>query len=128
ISFMVQNYNERMGSMPTLSEIAGALGESEEKISEAMGASAAAISLTAEGENGDSQVDIPIESSEEKITDRLSLLQSMEKLSEEEQKLIFLRYYKNKTQRETAELMGCSQVQISRKEKKILLYLRGALL
>ena len=46
-------------------------------------------------------------------------------LSEEERQLILLRYYEDKTQTEVAELLGISQVQVSRLEKKILLKLRG---
>ena len=45
-------------------------------------------------------------------------------LSQKEQKLIKLRYYQDKTQTEVAKVLGISQVQVSRLEKKILLDMR----
>ena len=48
----------------------------------------------------------------------------MDGLSEKEQQIIILRYYKEKTQTEVARMLGISQVQVSRMEKKILLYMR----
>lgn len=48
----------------------------------------------------------------------------MDTLSFEEQRIIKLRYYENKTQSEIAKMLGISQVQISRMEKKILLKMR----
>lgn len=127
INSLINTLSKERGTVPTVSEIANVLNVPEEKVAEAMSASMSAVSLTASGEDGEAQMDIRIESGEEGITDRLSLWQAIEQLNDEEKKLIGLRYYMNKTQRETAELMGCSQVQISRKEKKILCSMRGLL-
>lgn len=127
ISKITNEYTKERGAVPTVSEIAEALGETEEKIAEAMSASLSAVSLTMEGEDGENQFDIPVEGGEESITNRISLWQTIEQLPDADQKLISIRYYMNKTQKETAELLGCSQVQISRREKKILLYMRGML-
>ena len=64
----------------------------------------------------------------DKLTEKLSLRQSVEMLEEKDRRLIELRYCRAKTQKETAEILGSNQVQISRREKKILLRLRGVLL
>ena len=61
---------------------------------------------------------------QEKMLNHLVIKQLIEGLSETEQKLIILRYYQDKTQTEVAKLLGISQVQVSRMEKKILMGLR----
>lgn len=61
---------------------------------------------------------------QEKMLNHLVIKQLIEGLSETEQKLITLRYYQDKTQTEVAKLLGISQVQVSRMEKKILMGLR----
>lgn len=61
---------------------------------------------------------------EESLIDRMTVEQLLASLSEEERFLIISRYFEDKTQTETAELLGISQVQVSRLEKKILLKMR----
>ena len=61
---------------------------------------------------------------QEKMLNHLVIKQLIEGLPETEQKLIRLRYYQDKTQTEVAKMLGISQVQVSRLEKKILLGLR----
>lgn len=56
----------------------------------------------------------------DKLLDRMVLLQMWEGLSKEEQKLIWLRYFRDRTQTQVSKELGISQVQVSRKEKKIL--------
>lgn len=85
-----------------------------------------AVSLTGDDENN--ETDIPVDAPEEKITDHLALQQILKALPEEDQRLIYYRYFKNQTQTETAKRLGTTQVQISRREKKLLLRLRGLLL
>ncbi len=60
----------------------------------------------------------------EKLLNRMLIEELMLGLDEKEKKLIHMRYYEDKTQREVAESMGVSQVQVSRWEKKILQCLR----
>ena len=74
------------------------------------------------------QFDIPIDSEEEKINERLTLDKCINELSEKDRKLIELRYFMSKTQTEVVGKLGMSQVQVSRKEKKILLKMRKKLL
>ena len=58
------------------------------------------------------------------ITERLSLAAAIESLEENDKKIINLRYYRSKTQVETAKILNMTQVQISRREKKILSLIR----
>ena len=57
---------------------------------------------------------------EEELLDKLFLEQLMEELDKRDKELIILRYFENKTQTQVAEILGISQVQVSRLEKKIL--------
>ena len=63
-------------------------------------------------------------SESESLLDRMTVEQLLNTLTEEERLLITSRYFEDKTQVETAKLLGISQVQVSRLEKKILLKLR----
>ena len=60
----------------------------------------------------------------EEVLNHLLVNQLLNVLGKEEQKLIILRYYQDKTQMEVAKVLGISQVQVSRLEKKILLGMR----
>ena len=66
----------------------------------------------------------PVESEEERITDLLALKQAMGILPAKDRSLIVFRYFQGKTQTETAKLLGMTQVQVSRREKKILQNMR----
>lgn len=57
---------------------------------------------------------------QEQLTNKLAVKSMIESLNEREKQLILLRYYKNKTQTEVAKILGISQVQVSRIEKKVL--------
>ncbi len=60
------------------------------------------------------------ENSEEKIVNGLALKQCIDNLEAREKKIIYLRYYKCQTQKKVADIIGISQVQVSRIEKKVL--------
>lgn len=60
----------------------------------------------------------------ESLINHLLLQQLLSTLKEQERQLIVLRYYRNHTQTEVASILGISQVQVSRLEKKILLHMR----
>ena len=57
---------------------------------------------------------------EEKILDHLLLTELIKELKKDERKLLYLRYFADKTQTEIGEELGISQVQVSRMEKRIL--------
>ena len=122
-----ERFLRESGREPTVSELAKILSVSEEEATEAVCAAAPVLSLTIEDEEGGGQSDIPVESPEEQITERLSVCQALSALKEKDRKLIQLRYYENKTQTQTATVLGMTQVQVSRREKKILMALRQEL-
>ena len=57
---------------------------------------------------------------EETITNKLAIGQLLKELKDREKEIILLRYYKEKTQAQVAKILGISQVQVSRLERKIL--------
>lgn len=124
IKNVINSFSAKNGYIPTVNQIAEMLGENVEDIANAMSASVSAVSLTMENDSGENQFDIPQESKEEEITDRISLRQVLNSLEEKDKNLIIMRYYNNKTQTEVAKVLGCSQVQVSRREKKLLLKIR----
>ena len=110
------------GREPRISEIAARLEVSLEEAAEAIAAGAPPASLTAE-ENGES-LDVPQDSGEETLIDRLALEQCLNELCDEDKKLIMLRYFRNMTQAQTAGALGTTQVQVSRRERRILASMR----
>lgn len=108
---------------PTVGELAQLLEVSAEETAEILNVITPMVSLDSFGEDGESTIDIPIDESD-RLFDRISVSQLLSHLSPEEQVLIDCRYYKGCTQAATAERLGISQVQVSRREKAILKKLR----
>ena len=122
------DYRTKNGRDMSVSQLARELEVSEEKISEAISCTRSPLSLTAEyDEDGNPQLDIPVEDSQEALTEKLSLQQAISQLDERDRKIIFLRYYQNKTQTQTATQLAMTQVQVSRQERKILKIIREKL-
>lgn len=117
-----------LGCEPTISQIAAELSVSPAEAAQALAASRLPLSLTSDGEGENSQLDIAVPSEEEQIVSRVSLSQILSKMQERDRRLIILRYFKNKTQTETARELQMTQVQVSRREKKLLLMMRQQLL
>lgn len=113
---------------PTVNELADILNEPCDIIIDAISSARYPVSLTVENDEGDErQLDLKTPSHEENLTEILSLEQVLKDLNDIDRQLIELRFFKNKTQSVTAKELGISQVQVSRKEKKILLSLRQKL-
>jgi len=117
-----EELREQTGQSPGVNEVAQRLGVSPEKAALALGACRSPLSLTGGEEGG--QLEIPVEAPEEKMTEQLTLRAILEGLEERDRLLISYRYYQRKTQAETAALLGMTQVQVSRREKKLLAYMR----
>ena len=122
-----QMFEQKNGYEPSVSQLAEMMEVTAEDITEAICASQPTVSLTYEGEDGITEADLPVDSSEDEISDKLLLDGVLNKLSETERKIIKNRYYDYLTQSKTAELMNMTQVQVSRSEKKILYKLRQML-
>lgn len=111
---------------PTVSELADMLGCDVNETAEILNVINPMLSINQFGEEGSADFDIPVDDSEN-LFDRLSLSQILDTLDSEEKKLIDYRFYKGQTQTVTANSMGISQVQVSRKEKAVLRKLRERL-
>lgn len=124
-----ENFNMLHGREATVSELAELVGCSPEEAAEAIEANMPAISLTDNSDEEEGgQIDIAAASPDYELVDILSLRQALQSLSEPDRKLIYCRYFRDMTQSDTAKVLGMTQVQVSRREKKLLLWLRGNLL
>jgi len=118
------------GTEPGISEIAEKLNLSPAELVEALEAGAKPESLYAVSDQGNRESLPLIERLESgrdyatEITDKVALRQILSEFDAREQKLIRMRYFKQKTQTQVAKTLGISQVQVSRIEKKLLLKMR----
>ena len=124
---LCEDFRQREMREPTIAELSKLSGESEADVSEALCVSQPLLSLTS-GDDDEGQTDIPTESPDESITDLLALRQIMAQLEANDRALLELRYFKGLTQSKTAKALGMTQVQVSRREKKLLNYMREELL
>lgn len=116
------------GREPTVSELAELTGASAEDVAEAIAVNLPPVSLTdnSDGEDG-GQIDVAVSAPDTELVDILSLRQALQTLDEADRRLIYYRYFKDMTQTKTAKALGMTQVQVSRREKKLLMLLRGNL-
>ncbi len=111
---------------PTLSELSGLCDIDIDELSEVLNIISPVVSLSYADDDGDDEFDIPVDDSD-RLFDRLCISQAMSSLTTKEQALIRYRFFEGKTQCDTARALGISQVQVSRKEKSILLKMRQVL-
>ena len=118
-----------LGREPTLSELSSETGLEPEDIAAAEEASLPVASLQMEaGEEGFTlESMLGTEGMEEGVVERLALRGAIDSLPERERQVIFLRYYKNLTQDRAARVLGVSQVQVFRIERKAVEHLRERL-
>jgi RNA polymerase sporulation-specific sigma factor len=116
-----------LGREPTIKELADKLGLDTAETAQALEASMMPISLTIDDDGEEIQSDIAVECSEESLVDKLALKDAIGCLNAGDRTLIILRYFQSKTQSETAKALNMTQVQVSRREKKILAQLRSRL-
>ena len=110
---------QRLGRIPTNLEISLYLDVEENLIEDAIVATDEIASI-------DDNINL-IKSYDDTSPEVLDLKGEIDKLSPEERKLIYARYYEELTQSETSNILGMSQVQVSRNETKILKKLRNSL-
>ena len=122
-----EEFRQREMREPTIAELSELSGEGEADVSEALCVSQPLVSLTS-GDDGEGQTDIPTEAPDESITDLLALRQIMAQLEPNDRALLELRYFRGLTQTKTARALGMTQVQVSRREKKLLTRMREELL
>ncbi len=113
---------------PTIEELAVAMNTDVQETAQVLNAAMPPLSLTPNDDEGrDGQFDIPVESQEKEIADKIALEQVMLSLPEADRRLLELRYFEGLTQSKTALALGMSQVQVSRREKALLTQLRRSL-
>ncbi len=128
-----EKIREESGREATIEEIAEKIEVEKETLILAIEASTEVESLQKTIYQGDGNEILLMdkiveeEEREEKILDMMLLRQLLGELGERERQLLSLRYFGNKTQGEVGKLMGISQVQVSRMEKRILQDLRKRL-
>ena len=111
-----------LGREPTIQEISRQTGLTPEEIALAETATAATESIYRQtGEEGFSLENVLTDTeSEERMVEKIALRQAVWALPERERQIIALRYFHGLTQQRTAEILGISQVQVSRVERKAL--------
>ncbi|MCM1091243.1 MAG: SigB/SigF/SigG family RNA polymerase sigma factor [Muribaculum sp.] len=141
-----QALQSSLGREPTIQEISKEASLSEEEIVMAMEATMEVESIymsiyqddgnelylvdrVAQSERGGigSVVGEAVDYEKEELLNHMLLTQLLSELTERERELIQMRYFQNRTQMEVARIMGISQVQVSRLEKKILLRMRHSI-
>ena len=122
------------GREPRVSEIAEELCVSVEDVAIAIDALSpiASLSDSAYGEDDGVELGATIADEDslyesERIIDKLALSEAIGRMPTQWQRIVTMRYYRGMTQQQVAELLGLSQVKISREEKKILAHLRECL-
>lgn len=119
---------KRTGNEPGVAQLAEALGVTPEQVAVSIQAAMPVVSLTpADSEDGNREWDIPVDSPEEALAERIGLDEVMSRLAPQDRLLIRLRFFSGKTQSETATVLHTTQVQISRRERKILKWMRQEL-
>ena len=132
-SVLVRNAREalfqRLGREPRLSELSAETGLQPEEIADIDLATEEVVSLQQSlGEDGAELQDMVFDrEAEEKKLDFLALREALARLPEKERTVIGLRYYRGLTQAASAKLLGVSQVQVSRLERRALQDLRKSL-
>ena len=122
-----------MGREPTIDEIANEVGASREEVAASLEAGAEVESIYRPLGNDDGSGGCLMDKllgnhlEDEALLNRMVLKEVLKELNPQEQRIIFARYFENKTQTVIASYLGISQVQVSRMEKRILLELRKKL-
>lgn len=126
LAIIKEKYEKENGVEPTVSELAELIGKSIPETAQLICVLQPVKSLTADNDD-ENQIDIPAEDEYTPIDNRLSVQQVLNQLSEKDRELISLRFFRGLTQTKTADILGISQVQVSRKEKSILTEMRKKL-
>ena len=131
VKYARERLNGKLGREPTLEEVALEANLAVEEVVLAMEANIQVESIYKSVYQSDGNEIFMVDqladkrgNAHEEVLNQLVIHQLIEGLDKQEQRLITLRYYQDKTQTEVAKVLGISQVQVSRMEKKILLAMR----
>lgn len=127
VSRASSRFEMEYGREPTVAELTDITGFGREEVIEAICVGQPTVSLTPSEDDDSPQADIPTASPEDMITDSLALKQVLSELCDSDKSLIYCRFVLDMTQQATAQRLGMTQVQVSRREKKLLIFLREKL-
>ena len=125
---------EREGRDAGIEELAALCGVGREEAAVALSSASPVASLSEscfeedKGELADRLVDDESAHEAEILSDKIALRAAIERMPPLWRKILLLRYYRDRTQQQTADALGLTQVKVSREEKKILEFLRGELI
>ncbi len=111
---------------PTVTELAEQSGLEQQEIAEVLQLLSPTVSLSIDSSEGEEEWDIPVDETD-RLFDRLSVSEALTALNPTERRILHYRFFEDNTQMQTARRLGISQVQVSRKEKALLLKLRQRL-
>ena len=125
-----EKFLAREGREPRLDELAALSSISAEEAAEALSSAMPVASLTAPlGDDEDFSIEntVAAEDDIERCTENLALAEALDTLDPIQKKIVCLRYFRELSQKDTAQQLGLTQVKISREEKKIFAHLRKEL-
>lgn len=127
-------FRREHGREPKMSELAALCGLSEEELTDALEAITPARSLSEPASGNSDDADMTLEgmiadgeNRIDGITDRIALREALASLPDIQRQLVFLRFFRELSQQKTGEILGMTQVKVSREEKKIMEKLRAAI-
>lgn len=120
-----EEYAAAHGCAPTVGQIAAQFGMDESEAAFVLGSSRMPVSIYEQAERRDEKTPgllerLPAADDQDDMIERIQLREAIEGLPEREKKIIMLRYFRDMTQSEVAEVIGVSQVQISRIESRVV--------
>lgn len=121
----IEDFTAEHGLAPTVSDIAAKFGMEESEAVFVLGSSRMPVSIYEQGEYRDEKTQeladkLPSVDNQDDMIEKMQLRTAIEELPERERKIIMLRYFRDMTQSEVAEVIGVSQVQISRIESRVV--------
>ncbi len=126
--FLKEEMANESGFEPSIKELAERAGYEVAEASRLLCAIMPVLSLTVDDESGEcTEIDVTTGDTTEEMGDSIALRTAVENLDERDRRIVDLRYYQGLTQTVTADILGMTQVQISRREKAILKELRKKL-
>lgn len=129
ITQFVDRFIKEFSREPNVEEIATEFGIEKEEVIYALDSSHMPVSLYDKyDDDGKNLIEkLPSNDNQDDVIDKIVLRDCIKDLSEREKLIIYLRYYKDRTQSDIARIIGISQVQVSRIESKVIAKMREAL-
>lgn len=125
INLFIERYAAEHGAQPSVKVISEEFNMPESEVVFTMGSTHMPVSIYNQGEYKDEKTQellekLPVEDRQEEIIEALQLKTAIAGLCERDRKVIMLRYFRDMTQSEVANMLGVSQVQVSRIENRIM--------